>query len=242
MAVAAQRRVQYKDLREYLTLLDGAGLLSRVSGEVDLKHEIGAICAYGVERHGPGLVFENIQGYPGKLLVSNIIYTVEQLALIFNTEPDVDRLYEAIVEGHRERLPSVVLDAGPCKEERLFGDAVDLYELPTPWWHELDGGPYLGTAAGVVDRDPDSGVLNLGTYRCMIVDRNTLTLSGQIAPRIEKNEARGLPTQVAVAVGMDPLLTLASGSPAAVDERGHMEYEVAGAWRGAPTELVKCDW
>jgi 4-hydroxy-3-polyprenylbenzoate decarboxylase len=40
---------------------------------------------------------------------------------------------------------------------------------------------------------------------------------------------------------MDPLLTLASGSPVAVDEHGHMEYEAAGAWRGSPTELVKCE-
>src|SRR5262249_23752501 len=98
MAVAVERKVQYKDmreyLREYLTLLEGAGLLARVTGEVDLKHEIGAICAHGLERSGPGLVFENIKGYPGKVLVSNIIYTVEQLALIFNTEPDVDKIYE----------------------------------------------------------------------------------------------------------------------------------------------------
>jgi 4-hydroxy-3-polyprenylbenzoate decarboxylase len=27
----------------------------------------------------------------------------------------------------------------------------------------------------------------------------------------------------------------------AVDENGHMEYEAAGAWRGAATELVKCE-
>jgi len=48
MAVAVQRKVQYKDLREYLNLLEGAGLLARVTGEVDLKHEIGAICAHGL--------------------------------------------------------------------------------------------------------------------------------------------------------------------------------------------------
>ena len=46
---------------------------------------------------------------------------------------------------------------------------------------------------------------------------------------------------IAIAIGMDPLLTLASGSPVAVDENGYMEYEAAGAWRGAPTELVQCE-
>ncbi|HZT06851.1 MAG TPA: UbiD family decarboxylase [Chloroflexota bacterium] len=241
MAVAAKQRVQYRDLREYLDLLEEAGLLTRVTGEVDLKHEIGALCTYGMEHGGPGLIFENVKGYKGKLLVSNIIYSVEQLALAFNTEPDAEKIYSIIVEGHKNRIPSVVLDSGPCKEEKFFGDDVNLLEMPTPWWHELDGGQYIGTAAGVIDRDPDTGILNMGTYRAMIVDKNTLTICGQLSPRVLKNEARGQATKLAIAIGMDPLLTLASGSPVAVDENGYMEYEAAGAWRGAPTELVKCE-
>src|SRR5436190_547754 len=108
MSVAMERKVQYRDLREYLDLLEEAGLLSRVKGDVDLKHEIGALCTYGQEHGGPGLVFENVKGYKGKLLVSNIIYSVEQLALAFNTEPDADAIYERIVEGHKNRIPSVV--------------------------------------------------------------------------------------------------------------------------------------
>ncbi|MPZ15401.1 MAG: hypothetical protein GEU73_13415 [Chloroflexi bacterium] len=241
MAVAARERVQYRDLRGYLSLLEDHGLLKHVTAEVDLNHEIGAICARDMERHGPGLVFDNIKGYRGKPLISNVIYSIEQLAIAFNTDPDPDAIYAVVVDGHKNRIPSVVRDAGPCKEEKHFGDDVDLYEIPTPWWHELDGGPYLGTSAGIVDRDPDTGILNMGTYRAMILNKNTLTLSGQISARVEKNEARGVPTQIAVAIGMDPLLTLASGSPVAVDESGYMEYEAAAGWRGAPTELVHCE-
>jgi len=241
VSAPARRKVQFRDMREYLDLLEEAGLLKHVSGEVDLNHEIGALCTVGMEKGGPGLVFENVKGYKGKPLVSNIIYSVDQLAIAFNVEPDPDKIYEAIVDGHKNRIPSVVLETGPCKEEKLFGDDVDLYEMPTPVWHELDGGPYIATSAGVVDRDPETGILNMGTYRCMIYDKNTLSLTGQIAPRIAKNEAKGLPTQIAVVIGMDPLLTLASGSPVAVDENGYMEYEAAGAWRGSATELVKCE-
>lgn len=241
MAVAVREKVQYQDLREYLDLLEKAGLLKHVTAEVDLKHEIGAICTRDMERHGPGLVFDNVKGYKGKPLVSNIIYSVEQLAIAFNTDPDPDAIYSVVVDGHKNRIPSLVLDTGPCKEEKFFGDDVDLYEIPTPVWHELDGGRYLGTSAGVIDRHPDTGILNMGTYRAMIVDKNTLTLTGQISSRIAKNEAKGLKTQIALAMGMDPLLTLASGSPVTVDENGHMEYEAAAGWRGAPTELVQCE-
>ena len=42
-------------------------------------------------------------------------------------------------------------------------------------------------------------------------------------------------------MGMDPLLTLASGSPVGPGADGSMEYEAAAGWRGAPTELVKCE-
>jgi UbiD family decarboxylase len=236
-----RQKVQYRDLREYLDLLEEAGLLKHVTGEVDLEHEIGALCTVGQEKGGPALLFENIKGYKGKPLVSNIIYSLDELAVVFNTDPDPDKIYDIIVEGHKNRIPSVVLESGPCKEEKFFGDDINLYEMPTPVWHELDGGPYIATAAGVIDRDLDTGILNMGTYRSMIYDKNTLSLTGQIAPRIAKREAKGEKTQVAIAIGMDPLLTLASGSPVAVDENGHMEYEAAGAWRGSPTELVKCE-
>ncbi|HEY3118895.1 MAG TPA: UbiD family decarboxylase [Chloroflexota bacterium] len=241
MAVMQRTKVAYKDLREYLSLLESKALLKRITAPVDLRHEIGAICARDQERGGPGLWFQNIKGYEGKSLVSNIIYSVEQLAQAFNCNPDVDKIYEIVVEGHKNRTPSVVVDTGPCKEEKYFGADVNVLDMPTPWWHELDGGQYIGTSAGIIDRHPDTGILNMGTYRAMILDRNTLTLSGQIAARVDKSWAKGQPHQVAIAVGMDPLLTLASGSPVAVDENGYMEYEAAGTWRGSPTELVKCE-
>lgn len=236
-----RQKAMYRDLREYLHLLDKAGLLKRVTAPVDLKHEIGAICARALERKGPALLFENIKGYEGKPLVSNIIYSVDELAIAFNTDPDVDKIYAVIVDGHRNRLPSVTVATAPCKDEIHYGDEIDLFEIPTPWWHELDGGPYLGTSAGVITRDAETGILNMGTYRCMVVDKKTLTVSGQVRSHIIKYEAKGLPTPMAVVMGMDPMLTLASGSPVPPDADGSMEYEAAGAWRGSPTELVKCE-
>lgn len=239
--VPSRRPVVYKDLRGYLALLKEAGLLKPVKAEVDIRHEIGAICARALERNGPGLLFENIKGYEGKSLVTNIVYSIEQLAIAFNTDPDPDKIYAIIVEGHRNRLPSVTVETGPCKEEIHTAQDVDLYELPTPWWHEHDGGQYIGTAAGVITRDPDTGVLNMGTYRCMIVDKNTVTVTGQVERHVLANEAKGRPIPIALAMGMDPLLTLVSGSRVAVDAHEAMEYEVAGAWRGRATELVQCE-
>ena len=87
-AATPKPRVEYKDLREYLKLLESAGLLHRIKAEVDLKHEIGAIAARSLDRKGPALLFENVKGYAGMPLVANIISTTKQIAVAFNTEAD----------------------------------------------------------------------------------------------------------------------------------------------------------
>lgn len=250
-------RVEYRDLRGYLDLLQSRGLLKRVKAEVDLRHEIGAICARSLDRGGPALLFENIKGYPGMPLVCNIISTTEQLAAAFGAEPDEEKIYERVLQGLKHRVASTVVPTGPCKEEIYKGDEVDLYKFPTPLWHELDGGPYIGTTAGCITKDPLTGVHNMGSYRVMIKDKSTLAanIKGShpigsdphsrhrdigAARHILLNEAEGLATPIALALGMDPLLTLASGSPVPSGESG-AEYEAAGGWRGSPTELVKCE-
>ncbi len=247
--------VQYKDLREYLKLLESAGLLHRIKAEVDLHDEIGAITARSLERGGPALFFENIKGYPGKPLVSNIISSTKQLAITFNTEADEEMIHQRVVDGMNQRIASVVGSTGPCKEVIVKGDDIDIYMIPTPHWHEYDGGQYLGTTAGIVTRDPVTGFLNMGSYRAMIKDKQTLSMAGGLRGRdsntgpgggdhILDYEKEGYAAPIAIVMGMDPLLTLASGSPvrpSADGVEGSMEYEAAAGWRGAPTEVVRCE-
>jgi 3-polyprenyl-4-hydroxybenzoate decarboxylase len=44
-------------------------------------------------------------------------------------------------------------------------------------WQKLDAGRYIGTFHGVVTKDPDTDWINGGTYRQMIHDKNTTTMS-----------------------------------------------------------------
>jgi len=88
MADGTRQNVAYRDLRGYLDLLEEAGLLKRIRAEVDPQFEIGAICGLGIDRRQPGLLFENVKGYPGLPVVANIMYSVEQLAVAFNSEPN----------------------------------------------------------------------------------------------------------------------------------------------------------
>ena len=239
----------YDDVRSYMEALESAGLLKHVTAEVDLKHEIGAIAARSLEQGGPAVVFDNVKGYPGMPLVVNLVSNNQQLGLAFGTEPDEAKIYEKLVFGMRNRIPSRIRQTGPVKEEVHHGDDVDLYRFPTPWWHEHDGGQFIATTAGLITRDPETGNLNMGSYRAMIKDKNTVSWSGGTRSRgsssggdvILANEEQGKPTPVAIVLGMDPFLSLATGSPVPPDEEGQTEYEAAGAWRGAATELVKCE-
>ncbi len=54
------------------------------------------------------------------------------------------------------------------------GDEVDLLQFPAPLWHRDDAAPYLATGGVSVLRDPETGALNIGCYRGMLYDRNTL--------------------------------------------------------------------
>ncbi len=250
-----RERVAYTDMRDFIRLLDEKGLLHHVTAEVDPVFELGAVAARSLERQGPAIIFDNVKGYPDKPMVVNLLSTIEQVALAFGTEPDEAKIHERVVGGMDHRLPSVQVDSGPCKDVIVTGDDVDLDFIPTPVWHEHDGGQYLATTAGVVTRDPVTGILNIGLYRAMIKDKQTLSLSGGVRGRdsstgpgggdhILDNEAEGRPTPIAIVMGTDPLVTLAAGSPVRPDTgelEGSMEYEAAGGWRGEATQLVKCE-
>ena len=49
--------------------------------------------------------------------------------------------------------------------------------FPVPFWHERDGGRYIGTGHVVITRDPDEDWVNVGCYRVMVHDRNTMGMN-----------------------------------------------------------------
>jgi 4-hydroxy-3-polyprenylbenzoate decarboxylase len=158
-----------------------------------------------------------------------------------------DFSYEQIVEEYNKRsgrvIPPVVSDRGPCKENILLGDDIDLFRFPVPYIHEGDGGRYIGTWHIVITKDPDSGWVNWGMYRLMVIDRKTMACQIRPDQHIgihyhQKYEARNKPMEFAVAIGTEPVSSILSATrvPAGLNEA-----DVAGGLRGAPVELVKCE-
>src|ERR1041384_6398907 len=55
-----------------------------------------------------------------------------------------------------------------CNQNIVEGDKIDIRMFPAQRMWPLDGGMYLGTADSVITKDPDTGRINVGTYRMMI--------------------------------------------------------------------------
>lgn len=239
------------NLRSFIELLEKEGELKRITAEVDWNLEAGAITRRVGEKRGPALLFENISGYSrGYRLLSNHLGpsnpSVHSRVALALGLPRLTPTREVIAEFAtkiQRRIKPVLVDTGPCKENVMFGDEVDVFHFPVPFIHGTDGGRYIGTWSMDVTRDPDTGHVNWGTYRHMVLDRNHLGWLAspfQHGPALflNKYEPRSEPMPMAVVIGMHPSLSLVASAPIPA---GVNEADVAGALRGEPVPLVKCE-
>jgi 4-hydroxy-3-polyprenylbenzoate decarboxylase len=122
----------------------------------------------------------------------------------------------------------------------MMGDNVDLTQLPIPKHWPLDGGRYAGTADAVITRDPDTGYINVGTYRMMLQGKNEVGLylsPGKDARlHITRSWQQGKPVEVAAAWGIDPLFMVIGSQ---TFPKNVSEYEYAGGVKGEPIPVVK---
>ena len=238
----------FMDLREWITRLDKDGEVRRVTAEVDWDREIGAIARRVLEKKGPALLFENITGYRGgrcTKLFTGGLGTRERMALALGFPKDVGNgeIVSYVMQKNRERVAPAVVRTGPVKDVVVRGGEIDQAEFPVPRWHFKEGGRYIHTFSGIVTRDPDTRVMNVGIYRGMISQRDTtpfLLLKGgqHWGNHFLKFSERGEPMPVACVIGWDPIMPFLAGSPIPA---GVCEWDVMGAYRGEPAELVKCE-
>jgi 4-hydroxy-3-polyprenylbenzoate decarboxylase len=232
-----------KDLRDYIAKCEQEGELLRIKPEVDWDLELSHIAKLNEEKKGPALLFEKVKGYTWPVLTSTCT-TTERLAIIMGMPKSsslVDCMREWVKKGEK-RIPPRVVSTGPCKENKMSGDQVDLFKFPVPKFFPKDGGRFFGTAHFVVTKDTDSDWINLGTYRLQLLGKDTLGtqfIKGKHADiMLKKYQALKKPMPVAVVVGCDPLLfVLGAARLSAFD----CEYDMAGAIRGEPIDVVKCD-
>jgi UbiD family decarboxylase len=224
-----------QDLRSFLQLLEDKGELARIESSVSLNQELGAVCLRNLRNNGPGLLFERAGDHDIRLAV-DLLASRRRYALALGVE--ADQLAAEWNRRTKNLIPPVMVETGLCQQHVWVGDQVDLTRLPVPVWNERDGGPYL-TLGCHISKDPETQARNVGVYRNIVHDRNTLGIL--VEPyghlRHQWNKRSHEPFPVAIVLGADPVVPMAAVAPVPY---GRDELAVAGALRGKPVELVPC--
>jgi UbiD family decarboxylase len=231
------------DFRSFVQRLEDRGEVDHVSREVDPQFEMAAVMQQ-IDQRRRAYRFDNVAGarFP---VVGGLYNSLERFGLALGHEgpkPFDDAAFDARIERAKAHpVAPVTVATGPCKQNAIRGADIDLGELPVPTFFELDSGPFITGAIGII-RDRDSGELNIGIYRTLIIGRNTCVINASSMSDLRRIYAgwqkSGETMPIAIALGVAPA-TLIGGSCKLPPN--HCEYDVAGALGGAPIELVRCE-
>ncbi len=228
----------HRDLRSFLDGLGGE--LIRVREPLEPRFEIAALLK---ETHGRGrpVLFERVAGWPGVRIAGNLLASRALAARALGTSEE--RLVETYVERSGQGVPPVRATEVPAQEvvHRQPADVGAL--LPLLTHHEKDAGPFL-TCGMVLARDPVSGMRGMGVHRMMYKGQDgggnrfgILLANPPLSLYLANAERTGRPLEVAVALGLDPAVFIAS--IVKTGPLGPDKMEIAGALAGAPVELAR---
>ena len=238
------------DLRGWLERVEEIGELTRVQQPVDRDEEMSAISYLVAKQHpSPAVLFERPRGFDKSAIGARMLWnilgpSVKRVALTLEEPADTPtvELIRRVKDKLKRRLPpqEVSADQALVYENTVTGKNIDLNLLPIPRHWPLDGGRYAGTADAVITRDPDSGYLNIGTYRMMLQGKSQvgLYLSPGKDARLHITRAwqQGKSINVAAAWGIDPLFMLVGSQ---TFPKNVSEYEYAGGIKGQPIPVVR---
>ncbi len=250
-----------RDLRGFIKQLEQRGQLRRIRAVVDSDLEIAEIANRMLQRGGPGLLFENVKGSPYPVAI-NLLGTVERVCWAMNMESpqELETLGKKLALLYQPRPPKKVsqaIDLGkvlfdvlranpdrdlfpPCQQVVVKGDDVDLTTLPMLRVYPGDAGKVM-TLGLMITKDPETKIPNVGVYRLQLHSKNTMTvqwLSVRGPTRhLRKAAAMGQDLEVAIAIGVDPLVILAAATPVPIDMS---EWLFAGLYGGSGIHLAKC--
>ena len=239
----ATRGANSSDLDAWLEKAEALGELKRITAEVNPDLEAATITYLVGGEKSPALLFENIKGHPGHRALYNMVgCNLSRFCLMIGEQP-VDHPLKAVQIlqqklGRKISPKEVSPDHAICNQNIVEGEDIDIRIFPAQRMWPLDGGMYLGTGDAVVTKDPETGRINVGTYRMMIKGPREIglyTSPGKDATLDrEKWWKLGKPMPVAACYGIDPLLFLVAATSLPKTE---CEYDYYGGINGAPIEL-----
>ncbi len=244
----------YKDMREFLEALDKAGKLRKVSRLINKDTELHPLVRWqfrGLPEHErTGFLFENLTGAKGekyKCRVATSVMAASREVYAMGMQCTPDKIHETWRRAYANLIPPKLVKTGPVKEEVHVGKTLlkhgGMGEFAVPMstngWESL---PRL-TAVSWHTKDPDTGVINIGTYNSTVLGPDYISCRSNAArAHLQKHwnkcKQRGIPLQAAAVLGAVPAVCYVSVSRVPY---GVAELSVAGGIAGEPIEVVKCE-
>jgi UbiD family decarboxylase len=211
----------------------------RVTEEVPVEKVITAtVFELRDRRQYPLVVFESVEGYD-QPVVTNVFATRERIARAIGVSESA--FFGTWNERINGLVPTESVESGPVMENTTTGEAVDITELPAPYHFDGDGGRYI-TAGIVVAKDPETGINNLSFARIQLKEPRKAGISihsrGDLWEYVRKGEQMDQTMDVAVIIGAHPNVYVGASANLGIDVD---EYEVVGAMRDEPLDVVPCE-
>ena len=252
----------FKDLRDFIALLEKQGELKRITLPVSSNLEITEICDRTLRGGGPALLFENVVGHTSPVL-ANLFGTPKRVALGMGQDSiealtDVGNLLAFLKEPEPpkgmkdawDKLPifKQVLNMSPkvvskpvCQQNIITDADVDLSRIPVQTCWPGDAGPLI-TWPLVITRGPHKERQNLGIYRMQVIAKNKCIMrwlshrGGALDFREWQETHPGENFPISVPLGADPATILGAVTPV---PDTLSEYAFAGLFHGSKTEVAK---
>ncbi|KPN14182.1 MULTISPECIES: non-oxidative hydroxyarylic acid decarboxylases subunit C [Bacillus] len=242
--------MSYRDLREFLDLLESENQLVRIKDEVMPEPDLSAIGRSAPDmENAPAVLVEKVKGY-NTPVVLNVHGSWQNHALMLNMDkntPVKEQFFELERIWDRYPIKPVWVDKkdAPVKEVVIEED-INLFDvLPLFRINEFDAGFYLSKAL-VVSKDPNKPESyeeqNAGTYRIQVKGKDKVGIQPlpfhDIAVHLKHAEEKNEPLPIAICLGNDPVLSFMASTPI---EYAQSEYDFAGALKGEAIELTKSE-
>lgn len=250
----------YKNLQEFIEVLEKEGELLRIKSFVNPHLEIAEITdrISKSEKGGKALLFENTgYGFP---VLMNAYGSEKRMCLALDVKDlndvahDIENLFH-LLSSPKENIidklkllpklgqfaswmPKVKSGKGDCQQ--IVMDEPDITRLPVITCWPKDGGPFV-TLPVIHTKDPNTQSRNVGMYRMQVFGPKLTGMHWHkhkvSAKHFNEYKKSGRRMPVAVSLGGDPVYAYSATAPLPenVDE-----YMLAGFLRRKKVELVKC--
>ncbi len=254
-----QSKMAYNSLNDFVTAIEKAGELIRITKFVNTDLEIAEIADRMSKSKGGGkaLLFEN-NGTDFPVLINALGSDIRmKLALNVNDFDDtanrIDDLFKKISSPKKSFLDKIMVlpqlskissflpkkAKGKIPVQEVIDKNPDLFKLPILKTWLRDGGKFI-TFPQVITQDPNTGIRNVGMYRMQVLEKDLTGMHWHKhkvgARHYEEYKKLGIKMPVAVALGGDPALVYSATAPLPdnIDE-----YMLAGFLRKESVKMIK---